>query len=216
MRRVLPGTFLFLLLAALAGAGSTQLLIDDFERGLSPEWAVKSFKGETVYWVVTDNGSHVLQADSRAAASGLVRKFDLDPHQYPLLSWRWKVAGTVPQGDERTKAGDDYAARVYVIFPHWFFPKTRTLNYIWANHLPQGEFLPNAYTGNAVMIAVESGDARRGEWVAEQRDIVADYRRAFGEDPPRIGAIAIMTDTDNTGAQATGWYDDLVLRGRED
>jgi hypothetical protein len=98
-----------------------------------------------------------------------------------------------------------------VIFPHWFFPKTRTLNYIWANHLPQGTFLPNAYTANAMMIAVESGSQRAGQWLTERRDIVADYRQAFGGDPPRLGAIAVMTDTDNTGAMATAWFDDLLL-----
>ena len=215
MRRLLVLALLTsALLAGVAGAGPQPLLVDDFEAGLSPGWQEKSFKGRTDYRVIADSSGHVLQADSRGTASGLVRKLDLDPRDTPILSWRWKVAGTIARGDERTKAGDDYAARVYVIFPHWFFPKTRTLNYIWANHLPQGEFLPNAYTGNAMMIAVESGEAKRGEWVAEQRDIVADYRRAFGEDPPRIGAIAIMTDTDNTGTQSTGWYDDLVLQGR--
>jgi hypothetical protein len=61
------------------------------------------------------------------------------------------------------------------------------------------------------MIAVQSGPARAGEWLTERRDILADFRRAFGEEPPRIGAIAIMTDTDNTGAAATAWYDDLRL-----
>jgi hypothetical protein len=213
-RCVLFATVLFPLLAVSAGTGPRQLVIDDFERGLSPEWTVKSFKGETVYQVVSDNGSRVLQGNSRAAASGLVRKLDLDPRAYPVLSWRWKVAGTIPQGNEQTKAGDDYAARVYVIFPHWFFPKTRTLNYIWANHLPKGEFLPNAFTSNALMVAVESGPEKAGQWLTERRNLVEDYRRAFGEDPPRIGAIAVMTDTDNTGAAAVGWYDDLVLQER--
>jgi hypothetical protein len=188
-----------------------RLLVDDFEQGLGAEWTVKAFKGETSYRVVAEAGGHVLQAQSRGTASGLVRKIALDPRDTPVLSWRWKVAGTIPAGDERTRAGDDYAARVYVIFPHWFFPKTRTLNYIWANHLPQGTFLPNAYTANAMMIAVESGSAHAGQWLTERRDMVADYRQAFGEEPPRIGAIAIMTDTDNTGAMATAWYDDLLL-----
>jgi hypothetical protein len=197
--------------AAAGGAAPGRLLIDDFEGGLGPDWQVKSFRGETAYRVVAENGNHVLRAESRGTASGLLRKVEVEPGDYPALTWRWKVAGTIAQGDERTRAGDDYAARVYVVFPHWFFPKTRTLNYIWANHLPAGEFLANAYTGNAVMIAVRSGPLQAGEWLTERRDIVADYRRAFGEEPPRIGAIAVMTDTDNTGATATAWYDDLAL-----
>lgn len=200
-----------LLLATPVAAGPPQRLIDDFERGLGPEWTVKSFKGETGYRVVVDNGNHVLRAESHAAASGLIKKLDLDPRDHPVLSWRWKVAGTIPRGDERTKAGDDYAARIYVIFPHWFFPRTRTLNYIWANQLPKGTFQPNVFVGNAVMIAVESGPEKAGQWLAERRDLVGDYRRAFGEEPPRIGAIAVMTDTDNTGAAAVAWYDDLML-----
>jgi hypothetical protein len=206
-----PVVLLLLLLAAPSAAEVERLLVDDFERGLGAEWTVKSFKGETVYRVVAEAGGHVLQAESRGTASGLVRKLDRDPRNTPILSWRWKISGTIGQGDERTRAGDDYAARVYVIFPHWFFPKTRTLNYIWANHLPQGTFLPNAYTANAMMIAVESGSQRAGQWLTERRDIVADYRQAFGGDPPRLGAIAVMTDTDNTGAMATAWFDDLLL-----
>ena len=206
-----PVVLRLMLLAGGSGAAPAQVTIDNFERGLDPEWKVKSFRGATVYRVVAEAGGHVLQAESRGTASGLVRKIDLDPRDYPMLSWRWKVAGTIAQGDERTRAGDDYAARIYVIFPHWFFPKTRTLNYIWANHLPQGTFLPNAYTANAMMIAVESGPTLAGQWLTERRDMVADYRQAFGEDPPRLGAIAVMTDTDNTGAMATAWYDDLLL-----
>jgi hypothetical protein len=202
---------LLMLLAGGSGATPVQVMIDDFERGLGPEWTVKSFRGTTDYRVVAEAGGHVLQAESRGTASGLVRKIDLEPRDYPVLSWRWKVAGTIPAGDERTRAGDDYAARVYVIFPHWFFIKTRTLNYIWANHLAKGAILPNAYTANAMMIAVESGPEHAGQWLMERRDIVADYRQAFGEEPPRIGAIAVMTDTDNTGAMATAWYDDLLL-----
>jgi hypothetical protein len=205
---------LLLLLAGPVVAGPPQLLVDDFEDGLGPKWEVKKFKGDTDYRVVADGQGHVLQAVSRGTASGLVRKVDFDPNQYPVLTWRWKIAGTIPLGDERTRAGDDYAARVYVIFPHWFFPKTRSLNYIWANRLPAGEFLPNAYTGNAVMIAVQSGPGSAGQWQSERRDIVADFRRAFGEDPPRVGAVAVMTDTDNTGLTATGWFDDLVFRAR--
>jgi hypothetical protein len=117
----------------------------------------------------------------------------------------------VAGGNEKTRQGDDYAARVYVVFPGRFFWQMRALNYIWANKLPKGEFVPNAFTSNAMMIAVESGPAKTGQWVTEERDILTDYRRVFGEDPPEAGAIAIMTDTDNTGTEATAWYNDIIL-----
>ena len=200
-----------LLIATTVSASPDHLLIDDFENGLDSGWTTKSFEGETKYSVVDTDQGHVLQAESKASASGLAYKIKYDPSEYPVLSWRWKIEKTIDKGNEQTKAGDDYAARIYVIFPHWFFPKTRTLNYIWANHLPENEILPNAYTSNAMMLAAASGPEKSGEWVEVRRNIVEDYRRAFGSDPPDVGAIAIMTDTDNTGETARAWYDDISV-----
>jgi hypothetical protein len=59
------------------------------------------------------------------------------------------------------------------------------------------------------MIAAESGSDRAGLWVYEHRDVRADYRWLFGEEPGRVDAVAIMTDTDNTGTNATAWYGDI-------
>ncbi len=59
------------------------------------------------------------------------------------------------------------------------------------------------------MIAIESGTNRAGEWVDERRDVRTDYRQMFGEEPASVDAVAIMTDTDNTGAAASAWYGDI-------
>jgi hypothetical protein len=188
------------------------VLIDDFEDGLRPEWEVKEFKGRTVYVVAhDDDGSHVVKAESRDAASGLIYKMEYSLRDYPVLAWRWKVTNILDKGDETKKEGDDYPARVYVVFPHWFFPKTKSINYIWANKLPKGQHVPNPFTGNAVMVAVQSGRENVGRWISERRNVYEDYRRLFGEEPPMVGAIAIMTDTDNTGGSATAWYDDIRI-----
>lgn len=206
------GLLWLLLLGCWANHALAQgLLLDDFEQGLGARWEETSFKGHTDYSVVAEGGSQVLRAESRASASGLILKQVFDLKRYPRLAWRWKVTNVLRRGDARSKAGDDYAARVYVIFPHWFAPKTRSINYIWANQLPKGEFVPNPFFSNAVMLAVQSGPARVGEWLGEERDVAADYRRIFGEDPPLAGAVAIMTDTDNTGESAVAYYDDLWL-----
>jgi hypothetical protein len=199
-----------LLLAAASLAGDV-ILIDDFEAGLRDEWEEKTFMGRTIYSVVEDNGSQVLRAESHASASGLIFRMDFDLREYPILTWRWKVENILEEGDETSKDGDDYAARVYVIFPHWFPPRTRSINYIWANKLPQGEYIPNPFFRNAVMVAVRSGSAEVGRWHTERRNVLDDYRMIFGGDPPRAGAVAVMTDTDNTGESAVAFYDDIRL-----
>ena len=61
------------------------------------------------------------------------------------------------------------------------------------------------------MVAVQSGPSQAGQWLTEERDILADYRRLFGEEPGEAEAIAIMTDTDNTGERATAWYGEITL-----
>jgi len=203
---VVPVFALSVILMDTMGFSAGPLLIDDFGKGLSAGWEKKIFKGETVYAPVIEEGRPAVKAESRAAASALIYRISLDPKAHPKLSWSWKIVRTIGKGDERTKAGDDYAARVYVVFPSTLFWRTRAVNYIWANRLPRGAFLPNAFTGNAVMVAVESGDGNAGRWIDEERNLVEDYRRAFGEDPLEIGAVAIMTDTDNTGEQAVAWY----------
>lgn len=198
-----------LLIFPIVSSGADSLELGSFSRSGLSGWSEKSFQGTTEYRIVKEDGQQVLSARSENAASGLVFETDFDPREFPLLSWRWKISKTLSKGDSRSKAGDDYAARIYVIFPHWFFPKTKTLNYIWANQLPKDSIQKNVYTGNAVMIAVESGSSKAGEWVAEQRNLLDDYRQAFGEEPPAVGAVAIMTDTDNTGETATAWYGDI-------
>jgi hypothetical protein len=213
MKAILKIWFLLILVTTASAASETFQIGSFAESGLSG-WTVKSFKGETEYLIVEEDGQNILQARSNGTASGLVYQTEYSPQEYPILSWQWKVDNIISQGDSRTKSGDDYAARIYVVFPHWFFPKTKTINYIWANQLAKGSFQPSPYTSNATMVAVESGPARTGQWIHVRRNLFEDYRRAFGEDPPDVGAVAIMTDTDNTGESVVAWYGN-ILASRE-
>lgn len=95
------------------------------------------------------------------------------------------------------------------------YPPKHVINYIWANRLPKGTAIDNAYTDRAKMIAVESGSEEVGRWLLEERNLYEDYKRLFGEEPPRIAGIALMTDTDNTGESAVAYYDDIALRSVE-
>ena len=207
------GTLLIVFIPMLV-VGS-EIVIDDYKGGLSPKWEDKSFKGNTTYLVTREDNQLCVKATSRSSASALYYRIDYDPREYPILTWRWKIDHIISKGNALTKEGDDYAARIYIVFPSLIFWKTKALNYIWANRLPREKMVPNPYTANALMIAVESGSKHSGQWVEEKRNIFQDYCKYFGQKPPRAGAIAIMTDTDNTGERATAWYGPIrILKGQ--
>ncbi len=201
----------FLLFSPLAFSES--LVLGNFSAGDISGWKPKVFQGETSYSLVSEGERRVLKAESSKTASGLYKEVKLDPRKHQVLRWSWKIEGTIPKGNGRTKKGDDYAARVYVVFPRTLFWRTKAINYIWANKIPKGATLPNAFSSNALMVAVESGDEKAGTWVIEERNVYEDYRTLFGEDPPAIGAVALMTDTDNTGGEAVAYYGDITLGG---
>ncbi len=197
-------------LPLLSWAAGERVDIARFSQGDLSGWQTKVFAGETSYTLENTDGRRALRAESSAAASGLYREVRVDLGKTPVLNWSWKVAHVLAGADERTRAGDDYPARVYVVFSGGLaFWRTRAINYVWSNGQPVGSQWPSAFTGNARMIAVESGADRVGAWVNERRDVRADYRHLFGEDPGHVDAVAIMTDTDNTGAAATAWYGDI-------
>jgi hypothetical protein len=204
-------TGLLVWLAVGSTIGAEEFRVSRFYTEGLTGWETKIFKDKTSYTLLQENGTTVVKAQSRASASALYKKVTLDPLHYRYLRWSWKVAGTINKAQEKSKAGDDFAARVYVVFPGHFFWQTRAINYIWANHLPVGNSFPSPFTRNAMMLAVESGQANVGQWLSEERDILSDYRHLFGEDPHEIGAIAFMTDTDNTGEEATAWYGELSI-----
>lgn len=184
------------------------------------------------YELVDDNGVQVVRAETSNSASGLIARMNVNPQAWPVLQWRWKVSDVYKQGNAREKSGDDYPARIYVAFKFepdkaGFFERAKrqavkalmgeelpgnALNYIWANKLAVGEIVPNPFTDSTRMVAVNSGSARAGEWVSVTRNIVEDYRQAFGEEPPAIVGIGIMSDSDNTGESATAWYGDIHLK----
>jgi hypothetical protein len=183
------------------------------------------------YQLWVENGVQVVKANTAGSASGLIARINVPPQDSLILRWRWKVSNVFAKGDARSKNGDDYPARIYVAFEFQpgnagFFERAKrkavevmfgetlpgnAINYIWANRLPVGEWVNNPYTDKTRMLAVSSGAEKAGAWVSLERDITADYRKAFGEEPPAIIGIAIMSDSDNTGEQASAWYGDIQL-----
>jgi len=200
-------------------------------QALPDGWKPLTFKKipkQTAYELIKDGEAVVVKAVSDASASGLTKAINIDPKEYPIVRWRWKVENVLRHSDVSRKDGDDYPARLYITFA--YDPdkvslgkklKFKTgqaifgdipiaaLNYIWDTKTPIGTIVENAYTDFAQMVVVESGMQKVGRWVSEQRNIYEDYKQAFGEEPPLMNGVAIMTDTDNTKEQATAYYGDI-------
>lgn len=170
-----------------------------------PGWKEKEFAGRTVY--TPQRQEKLLLAESNGTASGLFFEKSIDLRDTPWLNWSWKVENVLQGINEREKGGDDYPARIYVVAKGGLaFWKTRALTYVWASSEPRGSMWPNAFTSNAHMIAVRSGAGEVGGMKVEKRNIREDWMLAFGEDIEEIDAVAIMTDTDNSGQWARAWY----------
>ena len=242
MRPIGPILCLALLSAAAKGLAQqpARLAVGTFSAAvegaaLPDGWHMLTFKKierHTRYDVVKDQAITVVRAVSEASASGLTKAVTIDPREYPIVRWRWKIENIVDKSDVTRKDGDDYPARLYITFAYEpdkvsFGKKLKykagqalfgdipiaALNYIWVSKSPVGTVVDNAFTSFAKMIVVESGTRRIGSWVEEERNVYQDYLSAFGEEPPAINGIAIMTDTDNTKERAVAYYGDIEFVG---
>lgn len=177
-------------------------------------WQERIFSGTTEYRGVMLDGEQVVRAQAQGTASALYQIRRVNLNQTPYLQWRWRIERTLGADiNELGKEGDDFAARIYVVRNGGVaFWRAKALNYVWSSAQPAGARWDNPFGGaNVQMIAVDSGEAGVGAWQNHSRDIRADWFAAFGEQIDSIDAIAIMTDTDNSGMTSRAWYADILF-----
>ncbi|MEK9141623.1 MAG: DUF3047 domain-containing protein [Nitrospirota bacterium] len=230
--------WLFIAPAGLWAQNGTVLEVGKFSTnepgiGLPEGWKPLTFKKIptlTTYELVRDGEHVVVKATSDASASGLTKEVRIDPKEFPIVRWRWKVDNLLKNSDATRKDGDDYPARLYITFEYdpdkvsvgkklkykagqvlFGDIPIGAISYVWERKAPVGAIIDNAYTDFVKMVVVESGPQNIGRWIEESRDIYEDYTKAFGEEPPLINGVAIMSDTDNTKDRVTAYYGDIVF-----
>lgn len=194
---------------------SSNMLLGDFTKGWEKEWETKLlFRRGNRFRVVEEDSNKVLSVHSAASASGIFRKVKLKPIVPGTISWLWKIKSSLETNmKERSKDGDDYAARVFLLYePSFFRWRIPTVCYVWAGNQNVGSIFKSPYTNTVCMIVLQSGNQRSGEWIREERDYIEDYKKCFDRTPKELSAVAIMVDTDDTGAQTTTWFDEVILK----
>ena len=194
-------------------------------------WFVQRGSTPTDYRLVEVDGATVLEADAQEGGSGVSRKIRVDPKRHPVLEWRWRVpadpgtrlgaaSGASPlarlslafHGDANKLDFDDRAKlRLAMLLTANGLPYASLL-YVWMHDVPAETVIRSPYTDRVRMIVVESGAQRAGEWVTVRRNVLEDYRRAFGEEAGDVVAVGLMTDPGDDGSRRRGFYGDITFR----
>ena len=235
-------TVFALLLGLAASAVAAPVRVGDFAAGgdlLPAPWKVVQLNERvpaTRYRTLQWDGRAAVEARANASMALLARPLTVDLQTTPVLCWLWRVDDVLQQADLSRKAGDDYAARVYVTFtlpPESLSAGLRfklalgrslygelvpdaAVNYVWDNRHPVGTRAFNAYTDRAAMVVQRSGKAQVGRWVSERVNVLADATQAFGKLPFKASLLAVASDTDNTGEQARAGFAELHFVGAEE
>lgn len=191
-------------------------------------------KPYTRFSVVDSEGRRALRVEANESYGNLVHALQ-NVNAGLKLAWRWRVDQLVTGANLRTRAGDDVALKVCVLFdePLKSIPfverqvlriarsqtpeplPAATLCYVWDTTLPPETVLPNAFTPRLRYVVLRTGSASLRQWVDERRDIGADFLKLFGtevsEVPPIVG-VAVGADTDNTHSRSLGFVADLVFQ----
>lgn len=194
-------------------------------------WVLHPRKKATRYEIVVESGKAVLRAHAIASASGLLARVNADPTETPFIEWSWRTESLLGQADNLVAALEDSPARVVLAFEgdrtslplkdQLFFERVKlftgvdlpyaTLMYIWGNRRPIESVLQNPHTPRIQKIVVSSGAAGVNRWHRMRRNIIDDYRRAFGKSPGRLVGVAVMSDSDNTNGDVVAYYGDIRL-----
>ncbi len=151
------------------------------------------------------------------------------------LAWSWRIEKPLEHADLTQKSGDDTTVKVCVFFDMAMenvpfadrqllrFARSKTTDpvptaticYVWDQKLAAGTAIDNAFTRRLRYIVVESGNDRLDRWVAEKRDVAADFTKLFSDEngqavPPIVG-VAVGADSDNTHAHSVSYVSGVVL-----
>ncbi|WP_114638309.1 DUF3047 domain-containing protein [Polynucleobacter necessarius] len=194
-------------------------------------YRIAPYKKNTIYRLENYQGKTVLSANSKTSASGLAVKLRPRSPNNLWLQWEWKAINALPDADNTEGYRDDAPLRILVAFDgnKSKLPLKEKLNfemanlisgqempyatlmYIWSGKTPVDTIIANAHTSRVKMIVVDSGWDNLGVWHQHQRDLVADYKRAYGENPGNLIGVALLTDTDNTKSETRTFYGDIEL-----
>ena len=206
---LLFGILLFLVQAKTSQLAFIVLNTANWGTGRLPsDWQIKINHGRPDIAVCND-GDSCLRLKSDKSSFALEHRVDVDPHEMTYLNWKWTVAQVPPGGDFRRASTDDQAAQVLVAFDD-----RRILTYIWDSSAPKGtiQSASNIPLVRIYAVVCQSGTAEANKWIAESRNVAADYERAYGRSAPRVKGLRLQINSQHTGTTAESYFGEVAFR----
>ncbi len=227
--------FVFFLVVNVFSLENTVFLSEDFRS--MDAWKNVFFQASvrhTKFTIQKENNVCYLRAESNNSSSALFYNKPFNVYSFPYLSWEWKVSNVYKKGDLSKKDGDDSPARFHVVFEfepdsagflenmkyraaklvYGEYPPHSSLDYLWASRKHKKRVMDNAYSARSKMVLLRQGKENLGIWLTESVNLLEDYKRFFGKNPPLFARIAIMNDSDNTAESSVSCFKNIILRSR--
>ena len=183
--------------------------------GVPPGWRPYETPGGRPAYdfaIVDDGGQRALRMKSVSEHSTIVKEAAIRLTETPALRWDWKVTKLPAGADLREKTTSDASGHLFVLWPRMpAMLRSRLIGYVWDATLPIGTVAKSRKTGTVTFIVARSGSERLGQWVSDERSVVDDYRRVYGEAPDDPKAIALSIDTNDTHSSAEALFGRIVF-----
>ncbi len=191
--------------AAGMARAETKVLVD-FTTGREPVpkgWELSVNTGEAHMQLIQDEGQQALQMRSDQASFAIQKQERIALQDTPWLVWQWKVTAIPPGGDFRRSATDDQAAQLIAAFSSRHF-----ITYIWDSTVPKGtmDAAPAPLFKKLFALVMQSGTTGLGTWMTERRNLVEDYKKAYGEAPEALEGIRIQINSQHTKSRAESYW----------
>jgi hypothetical protein len=175
---------------------------------LPADWQIKVNHGKPEISVCTEDES-CLHLKSVKSSFALEHEVNLDPAQMPYLTWRWKVSRLPIGGDFRRANADDQAAQVMVAFAD-----RHILTYLWDSTAPKGvaQNASNIPLVHIFAVVCQSGAGDANRWITENRNVAADYERAYGRPAPLVKGLRLQINSQHTGTTAESYFGEVAFR----
>jgi Protein of unknown function (DUF3047) len=205
--------------------------------GDKPQWQHYQLPGKhaTQYSYVRLDGRDAMAGTAKSSASLLRQKIRIEPQDLAQIKFSWKVPALIAMADLAVRENADSPVRIVLAFEgdrsklsaknamlselaHAMTGEPlpyATLMYVWCNSCDPGTVITSSRSDRIRKMVVESGTQNLNMWMDYERNIRADYEKAFGEAPGALVGIGIMTDSDNTRSTTRAWYGRVQLASAE-